>query len=133
MTTFFGMDAHHEGKFLEHGMICLDKSRGAEARWLHTFRGMKTEDVVFLKSFTPQSGLKVTAIGLSLSSFADENDVEICFPVEWMWMGEKLIEQANEELALCGNAFYEEHNIFSQRKIMDLLPGKLQLAVSPLS
>ncbi|MDO8413575.1 MAG: hypothetical protein Q7S51_07290 [Gallionellaceae bacterium] len=122
MTTFFGIEAAQEEKFLEHGRVVLDKTRHSEV--LNTFRSIRTEDIVFIKNFTPHTGLKVKAIGLSLSSFARENSTEISFPVEWVWTGETLIGQVDEELASCSNAFYEEHNILAQRKIMDLLPDQ---------
>lgn len=127
MTTFFGVAARNDREFFEHDMIALDKTRESEARLLNTFRGIQAEDVIFLKDFTPQSGLKVKAVGISLSSFASEDDLEIRFPVEWIWMGEKFIDQANEELALCGDALYEEHNILVQREILDMLPSKFQI------
>ena len=126
MTAFFGIDEHNSEKFFEQGVVCIDNSVEKEAVLFKTFQSIRTEDIVFIKSFT-QAGLKVKAVGVVLSSFPTENELGMCIPVEWIWKGEKFMEQFGEELAHCSDTLYEEYNILVQREIIDLLPGRFQL------
>ncbi|BBJ24079.1 hypothetical protein [Candidatus Nitrotoga sp. AM1P] len=126
MTAFFGIDEHNSEKFFKQGVVCIDNSIEKEAVLFKTFQSIRTEDIVFIKSFT-QAGLKVKAIGVVLSGFPTENELGVCIPVEWIWKDEKFIEQFGEELAHCSDTLYEEYNTLVQREIIDLLPARFQL------
>lgn len=126
MTTFFGIDEHNSESFFKQGVVCIHNSIEKEAVLFKTFQSIRTEDIVFIKNYT-QAGLKVKAVGVVLSSFPTENELGVCIPVEWIWKGEKLMEQFGEELAHCRDTLYEEYNILVQREIIDLLPGRFQL------
>jgi len=127
MTAVFGIDAQDAETFLTRGFVCVDKTNEKDGAVLNTFRSIRADDIIFIKEFTPQSGLQVKAAGVALSGYANEDDSEVCIPVEWVWRGEKLIEEFDEKCSRCGDRFYEENNITVQREIMDLMPGKLQL------
>ena len=126
MTAFFGIDEHNSEKFVKQGVVCIDNSIAKEAVLFKTFQSIRTEDIVFIKSFS-QAGLKVKAVGVILSSITTENELGVCIPVEWIWKGEKFMEQFGEELAHCRDALYEEYNTLVQREIIDLLPARFQL------
>jgi hypothetical protein len=84
-------------------------------------------DVVFIKYTSPESRLHIKAVGIVKSEFPTADAKELCLPVDWVWQGEKVLEDLDEVLALSGNALYEEHNIQAQRELIDLLPQKYQL------
>ena len=127
MTAVFGIDSYNAETFLKRGFVCVDKAGEKGEVALNTFRCIRAEDIIFIKQFTPQAGLQVKAAGIALSSYANESDAEVCIPVEWVWQGEKQIDEFDETCSRCGDSFYEEHNITVQREIMDLMSGKLQL------
>lgn len=127
MTAFFGIDAHNKGVLLGRSVVCMEKSEEKEVALFNTFRRIRKEDVIFIKNFSHETGLSVKAAGVILSDYPTENDSEICLPVEWAWKGEKLIDEFGEEGPLCSDSLYEEYNIWVQRKIMELLPGKFNL------
>ena len=127
MSAFFGIDANNAESFLEHGVVCIPDSEGRAAALLNTFHSIRAADVIFIKSCTSQTGLRVKAAGVVSSSFATESELGLCIPVEWVWTGDKLIENVGEEWTLCSDAIYEEHNILVQREIVDLLPSRFQL------
>jgi len=127
VAAFFGIDAHNMKTFLDHGVVCMEKAEGKEAVLLNTFRSIRKEDVIFIKEFSHQTGLSVKAAGIVLSDYPTENDFGICLPVEWAWKGEKVIEEFGEEGPLCSDPLYEEFNIWVQKKLMELLPGKFDL------
>lgn len=127
MSTFFGIEVQGSDEFLNHGAACLDKSNKTESSLLGIFRTIRTEDVIFLKSFSPQTGISVKAIGVVLPGYPSENSKEICMPVEWYWKGNNLIEIYGETYNHCSDYLYEEHNIWIQRQLIDLMPNRYKL------
>ena len=127
MTTFFGIEEHNAQGFLDKSIVCLPRSPDGKSDLHSIVSAIKNEDIVFIKHCTPQSSLQIKAIGVVLSDYPTESDLGICLPVEWVWQGEKVLENFGEVLSLCGNALYEEHNILVQREIINLLPEKYQL------
>ena len=127
MTTFFGIEEHNAQGFLDKSIVCLPRSPDGKSDLHSIVSAIKNEDIVFIKHCAPQSSLHIKAIGVVLSDYPTESDLGICLPVEWVWQGEKVLENFGEILSLCGNALYEEHNILVQREIINLLPEKYQL------
>jgi hypothetical protein len=126
MTAIFGIDADIAEEYLNRGFVCVDKTCEKERVALNTFRSIKTDDIIFIKLYSAV-GLQVKAIGVVLSGHTDEIDAEVCIPVEWVWRGEKLIDELEEKCSRCADSLYQEHNIMVQREIIDLMPGELQL------
>ena len=127
MTTFFGIEERNAQGFLDKSIVCLPRSPDGKSDLHSIVSAIKNEDIVFIKHCTPQSSLHIKAIGVVLSDYPTESDLGICLPVEWVWQGEKVLENFGEVLSLCDNALYEEHNILVQREIINLLPEKYQL------
>lgn len=127
MTGFFGIEERNAQGFLDKSIVCLPHSPDGKSDLHGIVSAIKNEDLVFIKHCTPQSSLHIKAVGVVQSDFPTENDLGICLPVEWVWQGEKVLENFDEELSLCGNALYEEHNILVQREIINLLPKKYRL------
>lgn len=126
MAAVFGIDAHNAERFLDRGVVCLDRTVETEEVVFNTFRCIRTEDVIFIKNFTPQTGLQVIAAGVAKTGYPAENESEVCIPVEWVWRGEKLIDEFDEKCSRCADPLYEEHNIAVQREIINLMLGRLQ-------
>lgn len=125
MTAVFGIDAHDAEELIRREVLCVNKT--CEGIALNTFLSIKAGDIVFIKKFKPQTGLQVKAVGVVLSGYHEETAAEVCVLVEWLWRGEAYIEEFDEECSRCADLFYEEYNITVQRKIIDLMPDKLQL------
>lgn len=127
MTAFFGIEEHNAQGFLDRGVICYPHSPEGKTDLHNIVSPIKTGDVVFIKHCMPESSLHIKAVGIVLSDYSSESDLGVCLPAEWVWQGEKVLDEFDEILSLCGNALYEEHNILVQREIIDLLPEKFQL------
>ena len=127
MAAIFGIEERNAQGFLDKSIVCLPRSPDGKSDLHSIVSAIKNEDIVFIKHCTPQSSLHIKAIGVVLSDYPTESDLGICLPVEWVWQGEKVLENFGEVLSLCGNALYEEHNILVQREIINLLPEKYQL------
>lgn len=127
MTAIFGIEEGNAQGFIDKGIVCYPHSPGGKMDLHSIVSTIKNEDIVFIKHCTPQFSLHIKAVGVVLSDYPSQSDVGICLPVEWVWQGEKVLENCGEVLALCGNALYEEHNVLVQREVINLLPEKYRL------
>ena len=127
MTAFFGIEEREAQGFLDSNIVCYPHSPDGKRDLHNIVATIRNADFVFIKRCTPESSLHIKAVGVVQSDYPTETDQGICLPVEWVWQGEKIMENVDEVLSLCGNPLYEEHNISVQREIIDLLPDKYQL------
>lgn len=127
MTAMFGIDETQAQGFIEKSIVCYPRSPDGKLDLHGIVSAIKNEDIVFIKRCTPGASLHIKAVGIVQSDYPDESYLNTCLPVEWVWQGEKILEDFGEELSLCGQAIYEEHNIVVQREIIDLLPEKYKL------
>jgi len=127
MATFFGIDELKAQGFIDKNVVCFPLSPDGKVDLHAVVSPIKNEDIVFIKHCTPQFSLHIKAVGIVQSDYPTKSDFGICLPVKWVWQGEKVPENTDEVLSLCGEALYEEHNISVQREIIDLLPEKYRL------
>lgn len=127
MSTFFGFDERNAQGFIANNMVCLPRLPDGRFDLHAIVSPIRQMDVVFIKYTSPESRLHIKAVGIVKSEFPTADAKELCLPVDWVWQGEKVLEDLDEVLALSGNALYEEHNIQAQRELIDLLPQKYQL------
>lgn len=127
MTAIFGIEERNAQDFLDKGLVCYPRSPDGKSDLHSIVSAIRNEDIVFIKRCTPQSTLHIKAVGVVRSDYPTESDLGVCLSVEWVWQGEKTLDNFDEELSLCGNGLYEEHNIVVQREVANLLPEKYQL------
>lgn len=127
MTAIFGIEEGSAQDLVDKCLICYPRSPTGKLDLHSVVSTIRNEDLVFLKHCTQQSRLYIKAVGVVQSGYPTESDLGICLPVEWVWRGEKVLENFDEMLPLCGDSLYEEHNIVVQREIINLLPEKYQL------
>ncbi len=127
MAAFFGIDELKAQGFIDRNVVCLPHSPDGKVDLHSVVSPIKNEDIVFIKHCTPEFALHIKAIGVVKSDYPSESDLGICLPVEWVWQGEKVPENSDEVLSLCGEDLYEEHNILVQKEIIDMLPEKFRL------
>ena len=128
MSAIFGIEERDAQGFIDKSIVCYPRSPDGKLDVHGIVSPIKNEDVVFIKQCTPQSSLHIKAVGVVLSDYPTESDLGMCLPVEWVWQGEKTLDNFGEILSLCGNALYEEHNVIVQREVINLLPEKYKLA-----
>ena len=127
MTAFFGIDELKAQNLIDKSVVCFPHSPDGKLDVHGIVSSIKNEDIVFIKHCTQQFSLHIKAVGVVQSDYPTESDLGVCLPVKWVWQGEKVLENIDEVLLLCGAALYEEHNISVQREITNLLPEKYRL------
>lgn len=129
-----GISASHNGdlsgEFLRYGNACTGHSGSEEPAADAIFQHLHPEDVVFIESYTPQTGLRIKAVGVVTSCALTQRELGACVPVQWVWQGEKRIENLDDVCPERSGDVYEEWNPWVQREIMDLLPVKYRMAVA---
>lgn len=128
MSAFFGIDEHNAEGFIDNGVFCLPHTPDGKYALHSVVSPIQNSDIVFIKQCSPLTSLHIKAIGVVKSSYPMKVPAEVCLPVEWVWQGEKVLDNVEEVLAQCGEPLYEEHNIMVQREIIDLLPTKYHVA-----
>lgn len=124
MSAIFGIEESNAQGFIEKSIVCYPHSPDGKLDLHAIVSSIRNEDIVFIKRCTPQSSLHIKAVGVVLSDYPGGSGLDTCLPVEWVWQGEKILENFGEILSLCDSAIYEEHNVVVQREILDLLPEK---------
>jgi len=126
MASIFGFEECNALGFIENDFVCLPHSPDGKIDLHNTVSPIRNEDIVFIKHCL-ESSLKIEAIGVVMSEFPCDVDSEVCLPVDWLWLGEKVIKNFDENFSLRVSPFYEEHDILVQREIINLLPEKYKL------
>ena len=127
MTAIFGIDERNAQGFIDKRMVCYPRSPDGKLDMHGIVSTIKNEDIVFIKRCKPDASLYIKAVGVVQSDYPTESAQDVCLPVDWVWQGEKVLDNFGEVLSLCGDALYEEHNVLVQREIIDLLPEKYRL------
>jgi hypothetical protein len=126
--AIFGIGAYYDrdvsADFLEHGCACVGWAE-ADAPPAHAIlRHLRAGDIIFIKSFTPNEGLIIKAVGLvregRVRSFSDLGDG---VPVRWVWNGEERVGRLDDKWPVRTVTIYEEYHPEVQTRVMDLLLG----------
>lgn len=126
MAAIFGIEERNAQGFFDKNVVCLPNSLDGKPDMHFVVSAIKNDDIIFIQHCTPQSGLRIGAIGVVRSDFPIKNGGNVCLPVEWVWRGKKVLEHFDEKLLFCGDALYEEHDILVQREIINLIPERYQ-------
>lgn len=128
MSAVFGIDEQDVTISRDHRAVYMNRIAADGTDMLHALHHVSPEDIVFLKHYTHQDGLDVSAIGVVESHCPQRWSELACFPVHWVWEGKFHIRNPDEENCLRSKALYEEYDIEVQRELLDLMPEGFKLA-----
>ena len=124
--AFFGMEGSQVESVPEQSAgseeDCLLCELNHDAQTHCLFRQLRAEDVVFIKEFTPQTGLVVRAAGVVKPGSFVAGSKGGCVHVKWAWRGERHTVVPEDTDAARGAPFYAEFDLAVQREIIELLP-----------
>ena len=124
--AIFGIGAyyHHDvsSDFLQQGCACVgwDPQDAPPAHAiLHTLR---TGDIIFIKTFTPNDGLTIKAVGLVREGRVRPiGSLGEGVPVRWVWNGEERVGRLDDKWPVRTVTIYEEYHPQIQNRVMELL------------
>lgn len=141
--AIYGMGACYEGKhdktndFVLRGVACVGWPK-KDAPAVHTLlERMQPSDIVYIKSFTPQAGLLIKAIGLVITDEVyDVPKLGRGRSITWVWEGRLAVGHIKDGLPVRSHTIYEELNIGVRWMVMRLLlwpgPGRIVSFPDPL-
>ena len=117
-------------EFVKNGVACIGYSEERAPGLYEQLSKIKAGDVIFIKSWVPQSGLHIKAVGIVVNPHVCPHEtLGSCIGVRWAWSGEwvtvgKLADRGDN---LRVGTLYEEFNPKVVRCVVDLLvpPGRL--------
>jgi hypothetical protein len=86
---------------------------------------IKAGDLMFIKSYAPQVGLWIKAVGIvTAPGVRRDDDLRWCIGVRWTWSGELKLGEIGDRCDLVRRGpLYEEFNPEVIRRVIDLLLG----------
>lgn len=127
MSTFFGIEETNAQALYDKDMVCLPRRPDGKLDLHNVVSPIKREDVIFLKHCATQFILQIKAVGVVKSDYPSAEQSGFCMPVEWVWLGEKMLGHFDELLSVRSGLIYEEHDILVQKEISNLLPQRYHM------
>ena len=125
--AIFGFGATYDredvsGRFVAAGVACVGWSE-TDAPPLHNIlHHIKIGDIAFLKSFAPQIGLTIKAVGIVTGREPQEIEhLGRGVAVRWVWQGEERVGLLEDKYPVRSITLYEEYNPTVQERVIELL------------
>ena len=124
--AIFGVGARYEEdvtqQFLSEGVACVGWQEDHAPPAHAILRQLRTGDIVFIKSFTPQAGLYIKAVGIVTEGKVRKvPKLGAGVPVRWVWDGEVKVGKLDDKWPVRSVTIYEEHHPEVQARVIDLL------------
>ena len=132
--AIFGVGAFYDGTtdvtddFLAGGVACVGWAE-QDAPALHKLLArIQVGDIVYIKAHPPGRDLIVKAVGIVTGdSIANHGNLGQGVPVRWVWRGNEVFREAqNERYNVRNNTLYEEMSPAMQTRILDLLLARIE-------
>jgi hypothetical protein len=123
----FGIGAYWDderdmvSEFLRQRCACIGWSRQDAPTLYEILEKVRIGSIVYLKSFNPQSGLRIKAVGIVDGPTFRTNLSDDSLLVAWIWTGEDLVGPVNDKYTARTCTIYEEHNPEIQARVVGLL------------
>lgn len=126
--AIFGIGASYDGNdmsadFQNRGVACVGWTEEAAPPAHALLRQLRAGDLIFIKSWTPQRGLSVKAVGIvtqaKVRTFSKRLGTGV--PVRWQWSGEVRIGKLNDKWPVRSVTIYEEQHPEVQAIVIGLL------------
>ena len=123
--AIFGLGAYYQedvtDEFVTNGIACVGWER-ADAPALHKMMAyIKVGDIIYIKSYPPDRGLTVKAVGIVVDDRVNSTDLGDCLRVNWIWVGNRELGKIQDKYNVRRNTLFEEYNPEVQREVIGLL------------
>lgn len=131
--TVYGIGAFHgesgdvSGTFLSEEVACVGWSREQSPPLHRILKHIKIGDIVYIKSYPPDMGLIIKAVGIVTDDNVNEYTCGYGVRVRWAWRGDERLGQLEDK---CDNlrrgTLFEEPSAEVSTRVIDLLMNNLQ-------
>jgi len=124
--AIFGIGAHYDRdvtqEFLSRGFACVGWSANDAPPAHAILRQLRTGDIIFIKSWNPQAGLTIKAVGVvTEGKVRTVRSLGSGVPARWVWSGEVRIGKLDDKWPVRTVTLYEEQHPQVQSRIIGLL------------
>jgi hypothetical protein len=126
--AIFGIGAYYDDvgdvteQFISGNLACVGYSKQDAPPAHSILHQIRIGDIIFIKSFTPNTGLNIKAIGIvTQDEVCEKGSLGSCIPVRWVWIGNEHIGKLNDKWPVRSVTIYEEKHPTVQARIVDLL------------
>lgn len=129
--AIFGIGALYDrddvsGDFIQQGCACVGWSEDDAPPAHAILRQLRAGDIIFIKSFAPQVGLTIKAVGIVTEGrVRDIPRLGRGVPVRWVWNGEERVGILDDKWPVRTVTIYEEQHPGVQGRVLDLLLSRL--------
>lgn len=121
----FGIGAHYDKDvtqdFLSGGFACVGWKEKDAPPAHAILRQLRTGDIIFIKSWNPQGGLTIKAVGIVSEGRVSDWSLGSGVPVRWVWSGEVRIGKLDDKWPVRTVTLYEEQHPQVQSRVISLL------------
>jgi len=124
--AIFGIGAHYDSdvseEFLSRGFACVGWSEDDAPPAHAILRQLRTGDIMFIKSWNPQTGLTIKGVGVVTEGRVRAVDsLGTGVPVRWVWSGDVRIGKLDDKWPVRTVTLYEEQHPQVQARVIALL------------
>lgn len=123
----FGIGAFWENRddmvpeFLRQHCACIGWSREDAPTLYDILEQVRIGSIVYLKSYNPQSGLRIKAVGIVTGTHMTTSLSNESLAVSWLWTGEDLVGMVDDKYPVRTCTIYEEPSREIQERVVSLL------------
>lgn len=109
-------------QFVQRGIACVGWKPEHAPPAHHLLQQVRDGDIVFIKSFTPQSGLTVKAIGIVTDDAIQRLEgLGWAVKVRWLWTGLEQFGKLDDKWPVRSVTLFEEHHPSVRKRLIELL------------
>jgi hypothetical protein len=126
-ATFDYTDVSEE--FVTQGAACIGWSEESAPSLYDMLRSIVNGDLIYIKTFRPQDGLTIKAVGIvthrTIRKFPVLGRQRRGVTVRWVWQGTELLGKIEDKYPVRSITLFPEHAPEVQSKVIDLLLSAL--------
>lgn len=127
--AMFGGNTDVSGDFLQQGMACIGWSEQNAPPLFDLLRNIGNGDVVFIKSFNPQVGLIIKAVGIvtdrTIQQYLVNGHPRHGITVRWVWHGNDPVGRIDDKYPVRSLTLFQEHTPSVQDRVIGHLLGAI--------
>lgn len=113
--------------FWNENVACVGWDKRESPSLHNMIKHIKVGDIIYIKTYQPDRGLTIKAIGLVVEDnvLRIDNVGDACLRMKWVWKGKELMGKIEDRYNVRRNTLYEEFNSEVQERVIDLMTSNI--------